>query len=87
MPTNEARFDRLEEKVDDLQDRLTNNHLEILSKIEKLSSDTVAKVHSVETTVNKHEQYFNTLNKVFFSGGILSLVSLLAWFKDLFGHK
>lgn len=88
MPvSNDSRFDRLEGKVDDLQDRLNENHLDIINRIEKLSTDTVQKIHTVETTVNKHEQHFSTLNKIFLSGGILSLVSLGAWFKDFFLHK
>lgn len=88
MPaSNDNRFDRLEGKVDDLQDRLNENHLDIINRIEILATANVQKIHSVETMVNKHEQHFTTLNKIFLSGGILSLVSLAAWFKDLFIHK
>lgn len=81
---SDGRFDHLEDKVDGLQDKIGENHLEILGRLEKLTTDNVARIHAVESTVQKHEQHFSTLNKIFFSG---SIVSLVAFFKDFFVHK
>jgi len=67
---NSDQINRLEERFDDLSDKIDKNHAEVTKAL-----------HEVELKVTKHESNFNVMKYIIPSGSILGIA---AFFKDLF---
>lgn len=67
---NSDQINRLEERFDDLSNKIDKNHAEVTKAL-----------HEVELKVTKHEQNFGLLRYLVPTGSFLGLIS---FFRDLF---
>jgi len=78
MTLNEDRFSRLEEKVDNLVSVTHANHIDVINRLDTQNLQLVNKVHELESKVQKHDNHFDFVNKVFFgSSGLITLWFLI----------
>lgn len=83
-PSNEDRLNRLEDKLDRLQETQYDNHLELVSLVRTNQDITSQRLVDLEIKTIKHDGYFSMVVKALGAGGLIS-----GWLglKDLFGGK
>lgn len=77
-----SNFDRFEEKLDNLVEITHSNKIEILDRIDRLSSSHTERIHALEMKVDKHDGHFSLLGKLTLGSGLVA--GLFAYFKDNF---
>lgn len=85
MVESHDRLDRIENKVDELQEQIYLNHLELLGRL----SDQTERYHEIDKTVQKHEQHFTGIYKTVFwvfGGSVTACLAALTQIKDIFKH-
>ncbi len=81
--SDSARLDRVDNKLDRLQEQLHENHLEILGQIRSMSEDTMDEINALKLKVQQHDGHFSLFAKLLGGSSIIA-----GWLsvKDLF-HK
>lgn len=80
----EDRLNRVELKLDRLQEQSHINHMEMLSCFQSAKDEAQEEINSLKMKVDRHESYFAMVLKALGLGGIItSWLSL----RDLFPHS
>ncbi len=82
--TNEERLNRLEGKLDRLQETSHSNHLELLECFQSDKEETMQEINVLKLKIDRHDGYFASIGKILGFGGLVS-----GWLalKDYFPHK
>lgn len=79
--TESQRLDRLESKVDKIQDQMHSNHLELLNCFNRSKDETDADIGAINLKLKEHDGHFSMVARLLGLGSILGgWISIKDWF-------